>query len=76
MKPNPTTDLLARYARDTPDLDDWEMTTIELDPTASGGAHEGAVPIRWLEAYVRFDGWDWTTVAPRAYVHGIRTGTD
>jgi len=63
---------LARYACDMPDLEDWNMATIELDPAAAGGAHEGAVPRRWLEAYVRFDGWDWATVASRVYAGDIR----
>lgn len=59
---------LARYARDVPDLDDGAMPVIELDPAASDGAHRGAIPVRWLEAYVRFDGWEWETVAPSVYV--------
>jgi len=67
---------LSRYARDMPDLDDWEMTTIELDPSASGGAHEGALPKRWLKAYVQFDGWDWDTVVKPAYARTIQVETN
>ena len=59
---------LERYARDVPDLDDRQMDSIELHPAAPGGAHDRTVPTRWLEAYVRFDGWRWSTVAPQVYV--------
>lgn len=62
---------LSRYARDVPDLDDSAMDGIELDPSSPGGAHDGAIPTRWLEAYVRFDGWQWSTVAPPVYTGEI-----
>ena len=54
---------LSRYAHDLADIDDAGLEPIGLDPTEDGAAYDRPVAPAWLEAYVRFDGWDWDEVA-------------
>ena len=60
---------LTAYAHRLPDLDGDALTSIDPDPAKGDDDHNCPVPVAWLEAYVRFDGWEWTEVAPEKHHH-------